>query len=134
MKKLFYFLNFTWGIIMNIFGFIGAGVMLALGKKPFNHAGSITFRIGHYWGGVSLGIFSFVSEEAGEHTLNHEFGHAIQNAVLGPFFPFVIAIPSFIRYWRFVYNDKNDIPNKPYDSIWFEGSATELGTKIAKKW
>lgn len=53
MKKLFYFLNFTWGIIMNIIGAVGAGVMLALGKKPIRHAGSIVFRTGHYWGGVS---------------------------------------------------------------------------------
>lgn len=135
MKKLYYILNFTWGIIMNIFGLIGASVMLALGKKPIHHAGSIVFRTGHYWGGVSLGIFSFVCEEASQHTLNHEFGHSLQNALYGPAFPFIVAIPSFIRYWKFTINDKKGIPNtEKYDDAWFEGQATEWGTKIAKEW
>ena len=102
MRKLFYILNFTWGIIMNIIGAVGATAFLAMGHKPFKHAGSVVFRTGHNWGGVSLGIFSFVCEEAGDHTLNHEFGHAIQNAIFGPLFPFVVAIPSFTRYWTFV--------------------------------
>ena len=131
MKKLFYLFNFTWGIIMNIIGAVGAGVMLAAGKQPFHHAGSITFRIGKNWGGVSLGIFSFVCEDASEHTLNHEFGHAVQNALYGPLFPFIVAIPSAIRYWK-IRLGKLVVEN--YDDAWFEGQATEWGTKIAKKW
>lgn len=135
MKKLFYILNFTWGVIMNIFGLIGAGAMLALGKKPIQHAGSIVFRTGHNWGGVSLGIFSFICEEADEHTLNHEFGHSIQNAILGPLFPFVVGIPSLIRCQKFNDNIRKGIPNEEdYDAIWFEGSATYWGTEIAKRW
>lgn len=132
--KIYYILNFTWGIIMNIFGLVGAGIMLALGVKPTRHAGSAVFRIGHNWGGVSLGIFTFVCEDADEHILNHEFGHSLQNAVYGIFFPFIVAIPSFLRYQKFVYNDKHNIPNEEYDAAWFEGQATEWGTKIAKKW
>ena len=131
MKILFYILNFTWGIIMNIFGLIGAGAMLVLGKRPLRHAGSITFHIGRNWGGVSLGIFSFVCENASKHTLDHEFGHAVQNALYGPLFPFIVAIPSFIRYWR-IRLGKLVVEN--YDDAWFEGQATEWGTKIAKKW
>lgn len=131
MKKLYYFLNFTWGIIMNIFGLIGAGAMLVLGKKPIRHAGSIVFRTGHYWGGVSLGIFTFMCEESGKHTLDHEFGHSIQNALYGPLFPFIVAIPSATRYWMI---RLGKLVVEDYDSIWFEGQATEWGTKVAKKW
>ena len=29
----------------------------------------------------------------------HEFGHTFQNCLLGPLFPFMVAIPSAIRYW-----------------------------------
>ena len=133
-KKLFYALNFTWGIIMNIFGLIGAAAFFAAGRKPFKHAGSIVFRACHNWGGVSLGIFSFVCEEASTHTLDHEFGHAIQNALYGVLFPFIVAIPSFTRYWIFVYNEKHNIPNEDYDAIWFEGEATKMGSDIAKNW
>ena len=116
-KTIYYILNFTWGIIMNIFGLIGAGAMFALGKKPIRHAGSIVFRTGHNWGGVSLGIFSFICEESGQHILNHEFGHSLQNAVYGPLFPFIVAIPSFTRYHLI---NANLIKIKDYDDIWFE--------------
>lgn len=131
MKKLYYFLNFTWGIIMNIIGAVGAGVMLAAGKQPIRHAGSIVFRTGHYWGGVSLGIFTFICEESGEHTLDHEFGHSIQNALYGPLFPFIVAIPSATRYWMI---RLGKLVVEDYDDIWFEGQATEWGTKVAKEW
>ena len=77
MKKLYYTLNFTWGIIMNIIGATAAGVVSALGYKPEQHAGSYVFKIGKNWGGVSLGIFSFVCTNASKHTLDHEFGHSI---------------------------------------------------------
>ena len=136
MKKLFYILNFTWGIIMNIIGAIGAMlVMFDTGVKPIHHAGNVVFKFGHYWGGVSLGIFTFMCLEADEHTLNHEFGHSIQNAIFGPFFIPLVAIPSFIRCQKFNNNIKKGIPNEEdYDAAWFEGSATKWGTEIAKRW
>lgn len=130
-QTIYYILNFTWGIIMNIIGAVGAGIMLAAGKQPVHHAGSIVFRIGHNWGGVSLGIFSFVCEESGKHTLDHEFGHSLQNALYGPFFPFIVAIPSATRYWKI---RLGKLVVKNYDDAWFEGQATEWGTKTAKNW
>ena len=136
MKQLFYILNFTWGIIMNIIGAIGAAlVSLDTGIKPTRHAGNVVFKFGHYWGGVSLGIFTFMCLEADEHTLNHEFGHSIQNAILGPLFPFIVGIPSLIRCQKFNNNIRKGVPNEEdYDAIWFEGSATYWGTEIAKRW
>ena len=116
---------------MNIFGLIGAAALSAAGRKPFLHAGSITFKVGKDWGGLSLGIFSFVCEEAQQHTLDHEFGHAIQNAIYGPIFPFIVAIPSFTRY-HLITNDIIKVNN--YDDIWFEKQATEWGSKFAKDW
>ena len=134
-KTLFYALNFTWGIIMNIIGAVGAAVVICLGGKPVRHAGNILIRTGHDWGGVSLGIFSFVCHESGQHTLDHEFGHSIQNALFGPAFPFIVAIPSAIRYHKFMNNIKKGIPNEEdYDAAWFEGQATEWGTENAKDW
>ena len=134
-KTLYYILNFTWGIIMNIFGAVGACVMLAQGKKPTRHGGSIMFTTGSGWGGVSLGIFSFVCKEASKHTKDHEYGHSLQNAVYGPLFPFIVAIPSFIRYhYRDAQEKKGIKPTTGYDDIWFEGQATDWGTKTIDKW
>lgn len=135
MKYLFYILNFTWGIIMNIIGAIGAAYFSATGVKPIRHAGNIVYKFGHRWGGISLGIFTFMNLEAGEYTLNHEFGHSIQNAIFGPLFPFIVGIPSLIRCQKFNNNTRKGIPNEEdYDAIWFEGSATYWGTEIAKRW
>lgn len=134
-KVLFYLLNFTWGIIMNIIGAIAALIIMIIGVKPEKNSGSVLFRIGHNWGGVSLGIFTFVCRESGEHTLNHEFGHSIQNALFGPAFPFIVAIPSSIRYWTFTIKENKGIKiEEDYDDAWFEGQATKWGTHNAQNW
>lgn len=136
MKKfLFYFLNFTWGIIMNIIGAVAALVMLCTGHKPQRHGGSIYFTCGEGWGGVDLGCFFICSKECGKHTKDHEFGHALQNAVYGPLFPFLVAIPSAVRYhYRNWCVKHNKLLTTKYDDIWFEGQATKWGEKVADKW
>lgn len=134
-RFLFYFLNFTWGILMNLIGLLGAGLMLAFGKRPNVHGGSVIFRIGRGWGGFNAGIFSFVSENASQHTLNHEFGHAVQNAWFGPFFIFLVMIPSVTRYHYRNWCEKHGRPLiTKYDDIWFEGQATEWGTEMYLHW
>ena len=109
------------------------------GKIHRNGYGFITEVKGN-WGGVSLGLFQLCgsyNKPSGpcydpdwyEHTRRHEFGHSIQNMIFGPLFPFIVAIPSAIRYWLDYYGKlKSD-----YYDIWFERTATEWGTKwIAK--
>jgi hypothetical protein len=61
----------------------------------------------------------------------HECGHGLQNIMFGPLFIFIIFIPSCIRYWyrELRYERKGIMPPTSYDSIWFEGWATELGKK-----
>ena len=60
----------------------------------------------------------------------HEFGHTFQNCLLGPLFPFVVAIPSATRYWL-----REIFPKKewaPYDGSWFEDAATQCGAYAVK--
>lgn len=65
----------------------------------------------------------------------HEFGHTFQNCLLGPLFPFLVAIPSATRYWiqEIRCRKGKGHLNKPYDSIWFELSATDIGTEITNR-
>lgn len=58
-------------------------------------------------------------------------GHAIQNIILGVFMPFVVCIPSAVRYWwrEWVKHRGRSATLPPYDSIWFEGWASRLGEK-----
>ena len=131
-RILFYIISFTWGGIMTAIGLVVLLVTLPFGKFGIYH-GRIYKRIGKNWGGVELGCFFLCDNSADEYILAHESGHGLQNCLWGPLMPFVICIPSAIRYWyrefiwRFNKEKFNKLPD--YDAIWFEGQATKWGKK-----
>ena len=131
-RILFYIISFTWGGIMTAIGLVVLLVTLPFGKFGIYH-GRIYKRIGKNWGGLELGCFFLCDKTAGEHTIAHECGHGLQNCLWGPLMPFVICIPSAIRYWyrEFVWRFNKEKFNKlpDYDAIWFEGQATKWGKK-----
>ena len=129
-KKQFYIQNLTWGLPLNIVGFVVAIVLLCTGHKPSKHGGCLYFQVGKGWGGLNLGLVMLTDDKPTEHTKNHEFGHAIQNAKYGLAMPFIVCIPSAIRYWY----RQMVTPKTKYDDIWFEGEATKLGNEDIKKW
>ncbi len=135
-KWLFYVLQWTWGILMNIVGGLAAIVLLCMGKKPELFHNCLFFKAGKNWGGLNLGMFCVVDKNASHSTYCHESGHALQNCLWGVLFPFVIGIPSAIRYWyrifRIWYFSKKGtaITLKPYSAIWFEHQADEYGTLL----
>lgn len=134
-KRAYYISNLTWGLPMTSIGLIIACVLICTGHKPKRWGGCIYFNVGkEYWGGVSLGLVFLADPEDDEHTKNHEFGHSIQNAKYGLLMPFIVAIPSFLRACYHTIRDYCGLQNKPYDSIWFEGEATELGNKYINHW
>lgn len=130
-KFLFYFLSFTWGLPMTLIGCIVAVVLRVAGYKPKGWGHCYYFEIGKGWGGLELGVFFLASKNPSERTLNHEHGHAFHNCWFGPLMPFVVCIPSVTRYWYRKIRKKAGRPCKTkYDSVWFEGSATNVGTKF----
>ena len=133
-KFLFYFLSFTWGLPMTLIGCIVAVVLLAIGHKPQKWGYCYYFEVGRGWGGLELGPIFLVSKTAIDKTKSHELGHGFQNCIWGVLFPFVIAIPSAIRYWYrkwLVKSGRKKASELPdYDSIWFEGQATSLGKEF----
>lgn len=96
---LFYFLSLTWGCVMTTIGLLAALCLIITGHKPqlFHHY--IYFEIGKNWGGVNLGPVFLVAKDPTLHIKQHESGHGIQNIVLGPLMPFLVCIPSVVRYW-----------------------------------
>ena len=131
-RILFYIISFTWGGVMTTIGLVFLLVTLPFGKFGVYH-GRIYKRIGKNWGGVELGCFFLCDNSADEYLLAHESGHGLQNCLWGPLMPFVICIPSAIRYWyreflwRFNKEKFNKLPD--YDAVWFEGQATKWGKK-----
>lgn len=140
IKKLicFYIVSFTWGIIMSIIGLIVILFSLFF-KKVKTYHGRLYVVWGERWGGVELGCF-FVCSKTDEYDslMAHECGHTLQNCIWGPLMPFVVCIPSAIRYWyrEFKYHKKGLIPPTKYDDIWFEGQATKWGHEyiLTNKW
>ncbi len=115
-KILFYIWQFTWGLPQNIVGLIGFLVAKAHGREQEKfHNSYISYISRKDFGGVSLGIFIFINTNVRDdrrHDMRiHEYGHTIQSAILGPLWPFVIALPSVIwcntPYFRKLRKEKN---------------------------
>lgn len=133
---LFWLASCTWGIIMTFIGAVIALVLLVTGYKPHRFHWYVWFEVGENWGGFSCGGFFFTSKNPSLHTKQHEAGHGLQNIMLGVFMPFIVSIPSMLRYWyreflvrsgKKKYSELSD-----YDSVWFEKNASELGEKYFK--
>lgn len=133
-KFLFYFLSFTWGLPMTLIGCVAAVVLLVAGHKPHQYGYCCCFEVGNGWGGLSLGPIIIVSKSHSDHTKAHEHGHSIQSCWLGFLMPFIVGIPSVIRYWYrewLAYHNWEKYSKLPeYDAVWYEGSASSLGHRF----
>ena len=134
-RWLYYLLTCTWGILTTICGLIAAGVM-----KIAEFCGApvevsvdgwmIKAKAGpRLWGGCSIGLVYFRDFDSSEEVDAHEFGHSFQNCLLGPFWIFLVGIPSAVRYWirELKYGRKGKTPPTVYDAAWFEDTATQCG-------
>lgn len=130
-KTLFYLLSFTWGLPMTLIGCVVAVVLLATRHKPYKYGYCYCFEVGKSWGGLSLGFIIFVSKNSSDRTKAHEHGHSLQNCWLGPLMPFIVGIPSVVRYWYrewlSYHNWKKYSELSEYDAVWYEGQASMLG-------
>lgn len=118
---------------MTLFGALCALALLITGHRPQRFHYFVYFEVGTGWGGFEAGGFFFVNKNASLHIKQHESGHGLQNIMLGVLMPFIVSIPSCIRYWYreiVVKSGKKKYSDLPdYDSMWFEGWATRLGSK-----
>ncbi len=137
---IYYVLSYTWGLLMTIVGWVTYGFIKLFLRKKIVTSGkfgpSRYIMIGKNWGGLSLGTNFLLADGMGptwtQHTGEHECGHTFQNALLGPLFLFLVFIPSVIRYWYQTSQVKKHKPTKEYDSIWFEGCASDAGAYLAQ--
>lgn len=126
---IYYVLQFTWGLLLNVVGGIAYLVIsnTKKGRPPYKYGWNWYCEVeGNF--GLNLGVFCFVSPHATRHTRNHEHGHGIQNIWFGPFYPMVAGLPSVVRYWIRRLRQKMGWEIKSnYDDAWFEGQATQTG-------
>lgn len=135
MKKflsyfIFYLIQWTWGILMNVAGACAALVMLITKHKAYHVGPYVYFRTKWNFGGVNLGMFFIIGDKC-DSCACHEMGHGMQNMVFGPFHC-ILSIGSVIRYWyrELKYHRHHLQPPTDYDEWWFEGYATKWGTSM----
>lgn len=127
-RALFYVVQFTWGLSVNLAGLL---VFLCCKRSRCEkYCNSIVTYLPGDRGGLSLGIFTFISSQsaAGRRRLCiHEYGHTIQCLFLGPLYWFVVVIPSAVWYHLFAgFRKKHQIS---YDTLYCERWATAWGEK-----
>jgi hypothetical protein len=126
-RSAFYLVSLTWGLPLTLCGLIVAAALRGMGYRSVDYHGARLFTVGHGWGGLSLGPILLSCSDASDRLRRHELGHAIQNCRYGPFIlPWVLL--SVCRYHLREHRMRRGLPLTPYDSWWFEGEATALGT------
>ena len=135
MKKVltpigFWLVSLTWGAIMTVIGLLVAVGLIVSGHKPKFYYHLIWFEIGENWGGCGMGCVILTGKNPSTRTIQHEAGHCLQNIIFGPV-QVLISIVSAIRCTYYNYHIKKGMADKlkPYDSAWYEYSASELGRK-----
>ena len=139
MKKFLYaffmwFIRLTWGIVDTLVGFLCFLVLIWLKPEIHMIANTIVVQIPYKQGrsgwGFASGLFIFSNHPriwVKDSFFQHEFGHSWpQLLLMGPLHPFLVSIPSMIRFW---YRNVTKNFLRPYDAAWFEGTATRWGAK-----
>lgn len=124
---LFFIWQFTYALLQNL---VGLAMFIKYKSKGAEserfHNSIVTYIDKKNFGGVSLGIFIFINAKREGDSLHdtriHEYGHTIQSMILGPFWLFVIALPSVIwcnlPYFRKLRKEKNVSYYKAYCEGW----------------
>ena len=115
-------INWTWCLPQNLVGTI---LFLFVRKEQidkYNDALVIRWR---YKSGVSLGRFIFVSKNANETTIKHEYGHTLQSYRLSWLYLIIVGLPSII--WAGLFGKYRKKHNISYYSIFPENWADKLG-------
>ena len=128
---LYYVLNYTWGLLTTIWGWLAyLFIRIFLKNKIVEHGvlGPCHYAMfGDNWGGLELGTNFALADNMGKqwtlHTKQHEMGHTFQSCLYGPFIIFLVFIPSVTRYWL----ERAGKLKHDYDYAWFEESASNIG-------
>lgn len=134
---MFYFIQFTWGLPVNIFSGIAFLIfrIMKYRQESFYFSRITYLPTKRAIGVFSLGIFIFASISetewetyGGSENSIHEYGHVCQALILGPFYWIFVAIPSLIWFW--LYEGYREKYNIPYESLYCESWASRLGKRV----
>ena len=87
-------LRYIWELPQNLLGLL---LRVIYKGTDSEYEGAIVRMSPRMRGGISLGKYIIVSEDASYGTVMHEFGHCWQSLYLGWLYLLVIGLPSIIR-------------------------------------
>lgn len=130
---LFRLWQWIWGFPQTLAGFLIFLFHKSAPRRTFH--GCIVTKWNQS-GSLGLGMFLFLSQHSydGDPQVQvHEFGHAVQSAILGPLFLPIMGIPSFLwcnlKPCRKLRREKG----VSYYRLYTESSANRLGSLVAKE-
>ena len=132
--RLFYLIQWTWGLPVNLIGALCFLFCKLRGYKSENFGYAHITYVPWNAGGISIGTFIFIRADHPSKTWTynariHEYGHTWQCLLLGPLYLLVIGIPSsvwcnFFAGWR----KKNNVS---YYVLYTENWANSWGQKYS---
>lgn len=130
---LFRIWQWTWGFPQTLVGLV---LYCIHRKQPhFTYHGCVVTR----WnvrGSLGVGMFLFVNENSFQNkpqVLVHEYGHAVQSAILGPLFLPVMGIPSFLWCNLPPFRKLRAEKGVSYYRFYPESTANWLGSLVTKE-
>ncbi len=131
---IYVILQCTWGAFQTLLGIFY--FIYSIRCKHYFYHGSICTERSDI-GGVSLGLFIFVSDNHkdgfSEKIAVHEFGHTIQSLILGPLYLIVIGLPSIIWCGLPFFKKMRREKSVSYYDLYTEHWANHLGELVLKK-
>lgn len=140
-RLLFTALQILWGFPQTLLGLLLYLYWLPQAKTRYLYHGAIVTE----WtagGGVSLGLFVFVSERASLYITDgriltegesktgvrvHEYGHCVQSLLLGPLYLIAVGLPSYLWANLPALRKLRREKGLSYYAIWPEKQANALG-------
>lgn len=133
MGAYYYLLQFTWGILQNLAGFLW--FLVYLGRPHSLWHGAILTRVRRkgFSGGWTFGCFIFLTEPlspaAERDLLIHEYGHTVQSLILGPLWSLAIGLPSVLWCHLPLFRRLRRKRGLSYSWLYCEGWADRLGQR-----
>jgi len=123
MKKIWEVLLYCWQLPQNLLGLLLVSILKPEDSYSFNQAR--LYYSTRMRGGISLGRYIIVQSAMKDYTGRtewHEYGHSRQSLFLGPFYLFVVGLPSML--WAAWWNPGRNVS---YYRFYTERWADKLG-------
>ena len=143
MQTLFRIIQWTWGLPQTL---AGAFLFLLNLKAPHYPFHGAVVTVWDKKSSVSLGMFIFVTEdpfyyhrgrrrkysreEFRDMLTVHEYGHAVQSLIFGPFYLIAVGLPSLLWSMLPAFGNRRRKRKVSYYSVYPEHWANRLGEKV----